>query len=60
MRDTADEAMRLDEFVKLRGEVTRSRAQKLIAEGCVLVDGERPAKAGQQLRPGQRVDITVP
>ena len=57
---TADEAMRLDEFVKLRGEVTRSRAQKLIAEGCVLVDGERPAKAGQQLRPGQRVDITVP
>ena len=60
MQSRADSPCRLDEFVKRAADVTRSRAQKLIADGCVSVDGAPPQKAGQQLKPGQLVDITIP
>ena len=52
---TADKAMRLDEFVKQNAQMTRSRAQKLIEDGHVLVDGVQPIKAGQTLKIGQSV-----
>lgn len=57
---TADKAMRLDEFVKQNAQVTRSRAQKLIEDGHVLVDGLRPTKAGQTLKIGQSVQVEIP
>ncbi|MGI6182848.1 MAG: RluA family pseudouridine synthase [Candidatus Fimadaptatus sp.] len=60
MRYTATAAMRLDEFVRESAGLTRSRAQKLIADGHVLVDGARPQKSGQQLKAGQSVDVEVP
>ena len=57
---TADKAMRLDEFVKQNAQMTRSRAQKLIEDGHVLVDGLRPTKAGQTLKIGQSVQVEIP
>jgi 23S rRNA-/tRNA-specific pseudouridylate synthase len=52
---------RLDVFVARRlPGLTRSRARRLIDEGLVTVDGRLPAKAGQPLEPGQRVDVTLP
>ena len=52
--------MRLDIFVSDRSEVTRSRAEKLIRDGCVSVDGEMVAKPGFSLRQAMRVEITMP
>ena len=60
MEYAADQPQRLDEFVKACAGVTRSGAQRLIERGCVRVDGDAPRKAGQQLRPGQRVEIDLP
>ena len=40
-------------------EFSRSRLKNLIEEGLVLVDGKR-AKAGQKLKAGQDVALTVP
>ena len=57
---TADKAMRLDEFVKQNAQMTRSRAQKLIEDGHVLVDGVQPTKAGQTLKIGQSVQVEIP
>ena len=52
--------MRLDRFV---GEscpgLTRTRAQKLIAAGCITVNGEA-VKPGQRLAAGDRVAVTIP
>jgi 23S rRNA pseudouridine1911/1915/1917 synthase len=51
---------RLDAWLadQLPGE-SRSRFQALIEQGLVLVD-ERPARAAQRLREGQRVGVTLP
>jgi 23S rRNA pseudouridine1911/1915/1917 synthase len=40
-------------------EHSRSRIAGWIADGCVRVDG-RPARAGQALKAGQRVEVDVP
>lgn len=56
----ADAVMRLDEFVRRRAGITRSRAQRLIQDGCVSIEGRPPQKAGQQLRIGQRVEVSLP
>lgn len=40
-------------------EISRSYLQKLIREGCVLVDG-RPAKASAKLSLGMRITLTLP
>ncbi len=51
---------RLDVFIARRmPELTRSRAQRLIDDGCVRVSGER-ARAALRLSPGQRVVVDVP
>ena len=56
--DTAGE--RLDAFLARAVEgLTRSSAQRLLEEGCVLVDG-KPAKKNHKLNIGQEVSVTVP
>ncbi len=60
---TADEAFskpRLDAFVSSKlPELTRSRVQKLIEQGDILVNGAA-VKAGLKLRAGDKVAIAVP
>jgi 23S rRNA pseudouridine1911/1915/1917 synthase len=51
---------RLDVFIARRlPDLTRSRVQRLIADGAIKVDGER-AKAGLRLKTGDRVSVDVP
>ena len=51
---------RLDAFLAAAlPELTRSAAQRLIAEGQVLVDGKAPAKS-LKLSGGERVAVTLP
>ena len=51
---------RLDTFLAAHSDqLTRSRVQRLIADGHVTVDG-RPAKASTRLRAGQVVRVTIP
>ena len=51
---------RLDAFLARSAEgLTRSAAQRLLEEGCVLVDG-KPAKKNHKLTMGQAVSVTVP
>ena len=52
--------VRLDVFLSGRAELTRSRVEKLIRDGLVTVDGRAPAKAGEALRAGAEVDMTLP
>jgi 23S rRNA pseudouridine1911/1915/1917 synthase len=51
---------RLDQLLaqKLEG-MSRSRIQKLIDDGLILVDGQ-PAKSGMKLKFAQVIDVTVP
>jgi 23S rRNA pseudouridine1911/1915/1917 synthase len=57
----ADAGKRLDVVLADAGRgLTRSRAKQLIAEGLVLIDGLRPAKAGIELRLGQTVRVSLP
>ena len=51
---------RLDTFLARHGpSLTRSQAQRLLEEGCVLLNGDHP-KAGHRLRPGDRVYLEMP
>ena len=51
---------RLDAFLaQALPELTRSAAQRLIAEGLVTVDGKAPAKS-LKLSGGETVAVTVP
>ena len=50
---------RLDVFVAELAEVTRSRAEKLIADGCVLVDGAEKTKK-YLLKNGDTVSVSMP
>jgi 23S rRNA pseudouridine1911/1915/1917 synthase len=51
---------RLDKFVGERGaELSRTHAQKLIADGFITVNG-RVGKSSLKLNTGDRVDITIP
>ena len=51
---------RLDVFLARTGEnLSRSAAQKLIEEGCVLRNG-RPGKKNDKLNPGDQVEYTIP
>lgn len=51
---------RLDAFLARTGEnLSRSAAQKLIEEGCVLRNG-RPGKKNDKLTPGDQVEYTIP
>ena len=56
--DTAGE--RLDAFLARAVEnLSRSGAQKLLEEGCVLVNG-KPGKKNDKLTPGDAVSVTIP
>ena len=50
---------RLDRFLADRLGLRRSRVQKLVASGHVLVDG-RPARKSEALEPGAVVRVEVP
>ena len=51
---------RLDAYLARAVEgLTRSAAQRLIEEGCVLRNG-KPAKKNDKLNPGDRIDVTIP
>ncbi len=51
---------RLDAFLaRTVPELSRSAAQKLIEEGCVLRNG-KPGKKNDTLSPGDQVDVTIP
>ncbi len=52
---------RLDVFLSEQtDEVSRSRLKKLIEEGQVCVNGKTVAKAGEQIKAGDSVTLTVP
>jgi 23S rRNA pseudouridine1911/1915/1917 synthase len=53
------EAERLDRFVSDRLDLSRTRVQKLLAQGHVLVDG-RPGKKSETVEPGALVRVHVP
>ncbi len=51
---------RLDAFLaRAVPELSRSAAQKLIGEGCVLRNG-KPGKKNDKLSPGDQIDVTIP
>ena len=50
---------RLDRFVSERLELSRTRVQKLLAEGAITVDG-RAAKKSEVVEPGSLVEVAVP
>ena len=51
---------RLDAFLaRSVPDLTRSAAQRLIEEGCVLRNG-KPGKKNDKLNPGDRIDVTIP
>lgn len=57
--DEADQ--RLDKFLaSALPDITRSRAQGLITEGLVSLNGEAPKKFGVQLCEGDVIDVTIP
>lgn len=52
---------RLDKFLERRcPELSRSRAQALIAQGCVALDGKMANKASTRLKVGQAVELRIP
>ena len=51
---------RLDVLLSAHTELTRSRIGSLIKDGCVLLNGAAPSKAGIKLRAGDSVEMTVP
>ncbi|MBG1230889.1 RluA family pseudouridine synthase [Aestuariivirga litoralis] len=58
---TATEASRLDKFLASQfAEISRARFQKLIADGCVSVEGETADDMSLKLKPGQEVVVEVP
>ncbi|MBO5359095.1 MAG: RluA family pseudouridine synthase [Clostridia bacterium] len=56
--DTSDR-IRVDVFVAEMGEITRSRAAKLIEDGCVTVNGRLSAK-NAKLKAGDEVVLNLP
>ena len=58
--ESGDAGARLDVYLAARSGLTRSRVEKLIRDGCVAVDGAAPAKAGQPLRAGAEVALSLP
>ena len=51
---------RLDAFLARAVEnLSRSGAQKLLEEGCVLVNG-KAAKKNHKLTPGEEISVTIP
>lgn len=62
--DDLEEPVRLDQFLTAElseqfDHLTRTRIQKLIQEGKVIVDA-KPGKAGTRMRGGESIKLTVP
>ena len=56
----AESAVRLDKYLaKEYPDLSRSRLQKLIEQGCILVNGCE-AKASQKLNVGDRIHVSLP
>lgn len=51
---------RLDAYVSDGGEITRSRAQKLIESGAVTVNGQVVTKASAEVRQDSEIVVTLP
>ena len=58
--EAESEKKRLDVFLAEKNDFTRSRAEKLIREGGVQVDGQAVSKPGLALRAGMQVELTLP
>jgi 23S rRNA pseudouridine1911/1915/1917 synthase len=57
---SVEKPLRLDQYLSEQLTMhSRSRIQKLIEDGLVLVDG-KPAKAGQKLKIHQLISVTMP
>ena len=57
--DATARNVRLDLYVSRATGLPRSQIQRLIEAGRVLVDG-RPLKSSAVIRPGQRINVTIP
>ena len=57
---TSDNIQRLDAFLAEQSGLTRSKVQKLITDGNVLVDGVAVLKSSSMLKVGSVVDISIP
>ncbi len=55
----AQDAGRLDRFLSGHLDLSRTRVQRLIADGHVTVDG-RAAKKSESVEAGARIEVTVP
>ena len=60
MELVSDKTARLDIFISENASVSRSRAETLIKQGLVSVNALIRAKAGYELKPGDRVTLTLP
>ncbi|MCR4621345.1 MAG: RluA family pseudouridine synthase [Clostridiales bacterium] len=60
MELVSDKIARLDIFISENASVSRSRAETLIKRGMVSVNDVVRAKAGYELKPGDRVAYTLP
>lgn len=59
--DESHEGQRIDAVLaELIEESSRSYLQKLIAEGCVAVDGQTQRSKKEKLKGGQRLDVAFP
>ncbi len=52
--------IRLDVFLARQSELSRSKIGRLIADGHVVIDGSRTAKASYPMEPGDVATLTVP
>jgi 23S rRNA pseudouridine1911/1915/1917 synthase len=58
--DSEADRPRLDAFIVASdATLTRAQVQRLIDDGDVAVNGAPPSKAGQKLRPGDTVTVTI-
>ncbi|MBO4675985.1 MAG: RluA family pseudouridine synthase [Oscillospiraceae bacterium] len=55
-----DAGLRLDAFLAERlPDLSRSRIQQLLEQGCILVEG-KPGKKNRRLNPGERIHLDLP
>lgn len=58
--DQTEQGIRLDAFLATLTGVTRSQAQRLVERELVLLNGEKPKKAGMKLSAGDTLTVTLP
>jgi len=57
--ESDNQNQRLDIFLSEKLSLTRSQAQKLIDNSLVLVDGKLPKKAGDRLKHGYNIEVSL-